>query len=93
MAELISPSDLPSRLATVPGWIHANKGLERTWKFENFAGSLAFVNCVGALAEECNHHPDIDIRWNKVRLFLTTHSKGGLTCLDLALAKEIDAVG
>ncbi len=56
----------------------------------NFAGSLAYVNRVGALAEAANHHPDVDIRWNKVLLRLSTHSAGGLTGLDLALAAQID---
>ncbi len=91
MADLISPADLPSLLLTVPAWTHENKGLERTWTFKNFAGSLAFVNLVGALAEASDHHPDIDIRWNKVRLFLSTHSRGGLTSLDFEMAKKIDA--
>jgi 4a-hydroxytetrahydrobiopterin dehydratase len=60
---------------------------------DDFAGSLAFVNAVGALAEAADHHPDIDIRWNVVRLALTTHSDGGLTAKDLDLAAQIDALG
>jgi 4a-hydroxytetrahydrobiopterin dehydratase len=59
----------------------------------DFAGALAFVNRVGALAEAADHHPDIDIRWNKVTLRLSTHSAGGLTELDLALAAQIDGLG
>lgn len=50
---------------------------------------MAFVNRVAALAEEANHHPDIDIRWNKVRLTLTTHSAGGLTTKDFELARQL----
>jgi 4a-hydroxytetrahydrobiopterin dehydratase len=61
-----------------------------TVKLHDFAAALAFVNAVGAAAEAANHHPDIDIRWNKVRLVLTTHSAGGLTVLDIALAAAID---
>ena len=53
---------------------------------------MEFVNEVAALAEEANHHPDIDIRWNKVTLVLTTHSEGGLTQNDFDLAKKIDAL-
>jgi 4a-hydroxytetrahydrobiopterin dehydratase len=60
---------------------------------KGFAGALAFVNAVGALAEAADHHPDIDIRWDTVTLRLSTHSAGGLTENDLALAKEIDALG
>ena len=56
----------------------------------DFAGALAFVNAVGALAEAADHHPDIDIRWDTVTLRLTTHSAGGLTAKDLQLAAQID---
>lgn len=56
----------------------------------DFAGALDYVNQVGALAEAANHHPDVEIRWNQVVLRLTTHSAGGLTALDLALAARID---
>jgi 4a-hydroxytetrahydrobiopterin dehydratase len=58
----------------------------------DFAGALAFVNAVGALAEDANHHPDIDIRWNTVTLHLSTHSAGGLTTKDVDLARAIDAI-
>ena len=58
----------------------------------DFAGALAYVNRVGALAEAANHHPDVDIRWKKVTLRLSTHSAGGLTERDLALAAQVDAL-
>jgi 4a-hydroxytetrahydrobiopterin dehydratase len=57
-----------------------------------FGDSLAYVNAVGALAEEMDHHPDIDIRWNTVTLRLTTHSAGGITEADLELGRRIDAL-
>lgn len=63
----------------------------RTFSHRDFAAALAFVNRVGGLAEEANHHPDIDIRWNKVTLRLSTHNCGGLTDLDFDLAARIDA--
>ena len=66
--------------------------LVKTRRGEDFADALAYVNAVGALAEEMDHHPDIDIRWNTVTLRLTTHSAGGLTRLDLELARRIDAL-
>jgi 4a-hydroxytetrahydrobiopterin dehydratase len=56
---------------------------------ENFRDSLLFVNAVGFLAERANHHPDIAISWNKVTLNLVSHSAGGLTASDFALAREI----
>jgi 4a-hydroxytetrahydrobiopterin dehydratase len=58
----------------------------------SFAGALEYVNRVGALAEEADHHPDIDIRWRTIVLRLTTHSAGGLTARDLSLAARIDAL-
>jgi 4a-hydroxytetrahydrobiopterin dehydratase len=71
-------------------WTREGNVLETTVKLHDFAAALAFVNVVGAAAEAANHHPDIDIRWNTVRLVLTTHDSGGLTLLDLALAGVID---
>ncbi|MDP2885748.1 MAG: 4a-hydroxytetrahydrobiopterin dehydratase [Ignavibacteria bacterium] len=59
-------------------------------EFADFVHAMAFVNSVALLAEKFNHHPDIDIRWNKVHLALSTHSAGGLTELDFRLAKAID---
>ncbi len=80
-------------LKTVPGWSITDQGdgIEKRYEFENFAGSLAFVNRVGALAEAMDHHPDITIEYNKVRLYLSTHDQGGLTASDFELARRIDA--
>jgi 4a-hydroxytetrahydrobiopterin dehydratase len=71
-------------------WARVGDELETTVELHDFAAALAFVNAVGAAAEAANHHPDIDIRWNKVHLVLTTHRAGGLTVLDIALAAAID---
>ena len=71
-------------------WDHVDDELQTTVELHDFPEALAFVNKVGATAEAANHHPDIDIRWNKVHLVLTTHDSGGLTVLDLALAAAID---
>jgi 4a-hydroxytetrahydrobiopterin dehydratase len=71
-------------------WDREGDELQTTVELHDFADALAFVNKVGAAAEAANHHPDIDIRWNKVHLVLTTHSAGGITVLDLALAAAID---
>jgi 4a-hydroxytetrahydrobiopterin dehydratase len=72
------------------GWELKDKEIVKLYKFNDFKEALAFVNRVGALAEEADHHPDIDIRWNKVTLTLSTHSAGGLTDKDFALARAID---
>ena len=74
-------------------WRRDGSELVKQSQRSGFAGALAYVNEVGALAEAANHHPDIDIRWDTVTLRLTTHSAGGLTEKDLALAARIDALG
>ena len=75
-------------------WSERPDALERDFSFEDFAGAIAFVNRVAEVAEELNHHPDILVHgWNKVRLTLSTHSGGGLTDADHALARRIDALG
>lgn len=67
--------------------------IERDLKFEDFAAAIAFVDRVAQAAEAANHHPDILVHgWNKVRLTLCTHSEGGLTAADFALAEQIDAL-
>jgi 4a-hydroxytetrahydrobiopterin dehydratase len=71
-------------------WTRAGDELVTSVKLRDFKAALAFVNSVGEAAEAANHHPDIDIRWNTVRLALSTHDSGGLTVLDLALAAAID---
>ncbi len=74
------------------GWAHQDGQLVRTTVCQGFAGALAYVNAVGALAEAADHHPDIDIRWNKVTLALTTHASGGITGRDIELATQIAAL-
>jgi len=71
-------------------WTRHDDQLVTSVRLADFKGSLDFVNAVGAAAEAANHHPDIDIRWDTVTLTLSTHSAGGLTVLDLALAAAID---
>jgi 4a-hydroxytetrahydrobiopterin dehydratase len=73
-------------------WQREGDELVKTEILKDFAAALAFVNEVGALAEGRNHHPDISISWNKVTLRLSTHSAGGLTHLDVDLAKAVDAL-
>jgi 4a-hydroxytetrahydrobiopterin dehydratase len=89
--ETVTPDEVDAALAEQGlEWDHVGDQLQTTVELHDFAAALAFVNAVGAAAEAVDHHPDIDIRWNKVRLVLTTHSAGGLTVRDLALAAVID---
>ncbi len=83
-----SPQEAQSRLAGLTGWEIEAGELAKTFQFEDFAASLRFVNRVGELAEQAGHHPDIDIRYNRVRLALTTHDAGGLTQKDFDLAGQ-----
>src|SRR3954470_10552846 len=92
MAELIKPDQLKIRLKKIPEWELEKKHIERTFEFDDFTESIDFVNAVAEVSEDYEHYPDIDIRYNKVRLILSTHSKGGLTDLDFALAERIDTL-
>jgi 4a-hydroxytetrahydrobiopterin dehydratase len=88
---VLAPDEVDAALAEQGlEWARVGDELETTVELHDFAAALAFVNAVGAAAEAANHHPDIDIRWNKVHLVLTTHSAGGITVLDIALAAAVD---
>jgi 4a-hydroxytetrahydrobiopterin dehydratase len=90
MAELLSDIEIQRDLGSLQGWSRKGDVLTRTYAFRNFLQSLEFVNRVAALAESANHHPDIDIRYSKVTLTLSTHDAGGITSNDVNLARAID---
>jgi 4a-hydroxytetrahydrobiopterin dehydratase len=79
-----------SQLDTLPAWQIEGGELVRVFKFEDFLAAMRFVNKVAELAESAGHHPDIDIRYSKVRLALVTHDAGGLTSKDFDLAAQAD---
>lgn len=89
----LTPEQVTTELAATPGWQAGDGQLTRVVNRENFRDALLFVNAVGYLAERANHHPDILIAWNKVTLTLSTHSEGGLTGKDFALARLISDLG
>jgi 4a-hydroxytetrahydrobiopterin dehydratase len=89
----LTPEAIVQALNHVPFWKPTGgpaMAITRTFAFNDFPEALRFVNAVGQAAEEAGHHPDIDIRWNKVILSLTTHDAGGLTILDFDLAARCD---
>jgi 4a-hydroxytetrahydrobiopterin dehydratase len=88
----LTPEEAKSRLAALPGW-QIEGELVKTFSFANFVEALRFVNRVGEAAEKAGHHPDIDIRYNRVRLALITHDAGGLTEKDFALASQANSLG
>jgi 4a-hydroxytetrahydrobiopterin dehydratase len=87
----LSEEELTSALADSE-WQREGDEIARTFDCGTFPKALEFVNEVGRLAEEANHHPDIDIRWKNVTLRLTTHSDNGLTQKDVDLSRRIDAL-
>jgi 4a-hydroxytetrahydrobiopterin dehydratase len=91
MAKL-SSTQIRTVLKEVPDWKKGGSTIRRQFEFEDFVAAMKFVNRVAKLAERANHHPDIDIRWNKVLLSLTTHDAGGLTDKDFELAKRLDRI-
>jgi 4a-hydroxytetrahydrobiopterin dehydratase len=85
----LTSDQVTAELAATPGWELADGQISRTVTRKDFRDSLLFVNAVGFLAERANHHPDIFVSWNKVTLTLVTHSAGGLTAMDFALARQV----
>jgi 4a-hydroxytetrahydrobiopterin dehydratase len=90
--ELLSDSEIESRLSGLDGWERKGETIARTFELADFVGSVRFVDKLVAPAEEMGHHPDLTVSWNKVGVSITTHSAGGLTANDFELAKRIDAL-
>jgi 4a-hydroxytetrahydrobiopterin dehydratase len=88
--EKLASDQIKTALASVPDWKQKGDAITRTYQFKDFPGAIKFVNALAGIAEKANHHPDIDIRWNKVTLVLSTHDSGGLTEKDFNLAKQFD---
>jgi 4a-hydroxytetrahydrobiopterin dehydratase len=78
------------RLKSLSGWQRHDDEIRKEFKFADFRQAMAFVNKVAQAAEAADHHPDIDIRYNRVKMKLSTHSEGGVTAKDFALAADID---
>jgi 4a-hydroxytetrahydrobiopterin dehydratase len=90
MRSPLTPEDLQTALLTLPNW-HLEAGeITRTLTFPTFLAAIDFVNAAAALAESAAHHPDIDIRYNRLRIALSTHDAGGITHNDITMAKNLD---
>lgn len=92
MSERIDKDELEALLKKLPEWDHEGNEIVRVMEFDEFMEGIDFVDAVAEIAEEAGHHPDIDIRWCTVTLRLTTHDAGGLTELDIEVAKKIDTL-
>ena len=88
----LSDQQRDDALERLNGWQAQGEAITRTFQLRDFARAIDFVNAVAEMADDANHHPDIDVRFNKVTITLTTHSAGGLTRHDIELAAGIDAI-
>jgi 4a-hydroxytetrahydrobiopterin dehydratase len=89
----LSDPDVAAALAALPGWGREGDVITKTFERASFPDAIAFVVRIGFLAEKADHHPDLDIRWRRVTVGLTTHDAGGLTPLDIDLARAIEELG
>ena len=87
---LLDDDEIRDRLADMDGWERDGDALRKEFKFDDFQGSVDFVNRITPVAEEMNHHPDLTISWNTVTVTVSTHSQGGITENDFELAARID---
>ena len=86
----MTKDEVKARLKDLPGWERDGDEIEKKFRFDNFKASMAFANRVADLAEAADHHPDISIKYNRVKLTLSTHSEGSVTEKDFALAAQLD---
>ena len=89
----LTDAEITTGLAMLPGWAREGDEIVKTFDCGTFPAAIAFVVRIGFFAERVDHHPDLDVRWKRVRVALTTHDAGGLTGKDLDLAREIEGVG
>ena len=88
----LTAKQISLQLKAVPSWTKRALTIRQTFEFDGFLKGIDFVNRVAKRAQKADHHPDIDIRYNKVTLTLTTHDEGGLTEKDFSLATQCDEV-
>lgn len=89
---ILEDQEIAARLDQLEGWQRKGDEIVRDFKFEDFVGSVGFVDRVVGPAEEMGHHPDLAISWNTVTVSISTHSEGGLTAADFELAGRIDSI-
>jgi 4a-hydroxytetrahydrobiopterin dehydratase len=90
MKEALNSAEIEEVLKTHPAWTLEGGKLVRVWTFKDFVEAMKFVNRLAAVAEEAGHHPDIDVRYNRVVLGLVSHDAGGITARDVAMAGRIE---
>ena len=88
----LSPDEISAALRDLPHWSGTGEGLHRSVELPSFRDAVAAIVAIADVAEEMDHHPDVDLRWRTLHLTLVTHSAGGVTEFDLQLARRIDAL-
>lgn len=90
MRQKLSDLEIQRSLGALAGWTRRGDALTKTFTFEKFAKGIAFVDRVAVAADAMDHHPDIDIRYTKITMTLSTHDAGGITQSDIDLAEKIE---
>ena len=90
---LLEDSEIEQRLAGAEGWERDGDAITKTFENDDFVGSVRFIDSLVEPAESMNHHPDLEMSWDKVKVSITNHAEGGLTEADFELARKIDALG
>jgi len=88
----LSDAEIREAIQGLPGWVHQDGKLTRTFTHSSFPEAIVFVNAVAHIAELANHHPDIDVRYSNITLALVTHDEGGITHKDVAVAKQVESI-
>jgi len=90
---VLTDTEIQQALGSLKGWQRQGKAIQRVFEFPDFKAAMQFVNKIADAAEQANHHPDIDIRYNKVTTALISHDSGGVTQRDIKMAKRINEIG
>lgn len=89
---VLTDAEIKQAITTLPGWQQHDKAIQRVFQFPDFKAAMQFVNKIAEAAEQANHHPDIDIRYNKVTMALISHDSGGVTKRDVGMARKINEI-
>ena len=89
---VLTDNEVKQSLGKLKGWQQSGKAIQRVFEFPDFKAAMQFVNKVADAAEQAQHHPDIDIRYNKVTMALVSHDSGGVTERDMGMAEKINQI-
>lgn len=89
----LADAAIDAALPTLPGWSRAGNALQKTYRFSDYYRTIAFVNAVAWIANQQDHHPDLDVRYNRCGVTFSTHDAGGITLNDLICAARVDSLG